>query len=189
MVEGRPGNGDGQLSVPVICVTGRFQPFHCDHLDLVLYALARADVVVIGVTNPDDVARVPHPASAHRHLPDANPWTYPQREVLIRAALARAAVSDSRYRITPFPLDEPAAWPGILPPGTPQLVRVYSDWEREKLRRFTAAGYPPLVLDGDPRSRITASDIRNAMRTGGAWRHLVPPGARELLASWVEAAA
>lgn len=167
-----------------IAVTGRFQPIHFDHLALLQHALTQAHHVVIGITNPEPASRIAHPASAHRHLAAANPWTYDERAALIGAALHSAGIDGARYTILAFPLDEPARWPRLLPPGTPQLVRVFSDWEREKVRRFAAAGYPPQVLEGDPATRLSASDIRSAMQNAEPWQHWVPPGARELLVRW-----
>lgn len=168
----------------LLAVTGRFQPFHVDHLALVRHALGLAARVLIGITNPDGAARAAHPTSAHRHLADANPYSYAQREQLIDAALRADGIDAARVRIVAFPLDEPQRWPALLPPGTPQLVRIYSDWEREKARRFAAAGYPPRVLQGDPATRVTATEIRRRLAAGEPWQHWVPPGARELLAEW-----
>lgn len=167
-----------------IAVTGRFQPIHLDHLALLQHAFAQARHVVIGITNPEPAARTAHPASAHRHLAAANPWTYAERAALIDAALRCDGVKAARYTILPFPLDEPARWPALLPTGTPQLVRVFSDWEREKVRRFASAGYPPRVLEGNAATRLSASDIRSAMQNAEPWQQWVPPGARELLARW-----
>lgn len=182
-------SGDAEGAWPLLAVTGRFQPFHIDHLELVLWALARAQRVCIGITNPVGELRQPHPSSAHRHRADANPWNDAQREALVRAALAAAGVDAARYDIVPFPLDDPARWATRVPPGTPQLVRVFSDWEREKLRRFEAAGWPVVALQGDPARRVSATDIRAALASGAPWRQWVPPGARELLAGWTSAVA
>lgn len=170
----------------LLAVTGRFQPFHNDHLDLVRYALTQARRVVIGITNPDANQCVSHPTSPHRHLAGSNPFSYRQRELLISAALAGDAVEPARVLIVPFPLDEPGRWPQILPVGTPQLVRTFSDWEREKVRRFAAAGYPPIVLQGDPQRRISASEIRDCIAEGGDWQHRVPAEVRTLLSAWLE---
>ena len=147
-------------------------------------ALAIADRVLIGVTNADAAELRRHPASPHRHLTTANPFSFEQRRQLIDAALAAAGVAAARYEILPFPLDEPERWPAIVPPGTPQLVRVFSDWEREKVRRFAAAGYAPRVLTGDAATRVSGSDIRRAMQAWQPWQQWVPPGARELLQRW-----
>lgn len=171
-----------------VAVTGRFQPFHQDHLALVQQALTLASRVIIGVTNADDAQRVAHPASAHRHLDSANPFSFQQRRQLIDAALRAARIAAERVQIIAFPLDEPARWPATLPANTSQLVRVFSDWEREKVQRFQAHAVPVIVMAGDPQQRISGTDIRRAMASGESWQHWVPPGARELLQSWQESA-
>lgn len=165
-------------------LTGRFQPFHNDHLDLVLHALSLAAYVLIGVTNAERAQRVAHPSSGHRHLDSANPYEFEQRRQLVAASLAAQGIAAQRFGIEAFPLENPSAWAGRLPPDTRFLVRVFSDWEREKVRRFEAAGFETLVLPGDVSRRISGTAIRDAMRGGQSWSHWVPPGARELLAEW-----
>lgn len=177
-----PGEGTAPRPFRLLAVTGRFQPFHVQHLELVRLALDRSDQVLIGVTNPDPHDRRAHPASAHRHLESANPYTYAERDRAIAAALQADGVPRSRFRILPFPLDDPDRWPALVPPGTPQLVRVYSAWEREKVRRFDAAGYPAIVLEGDPANRVSGTEIRCRIAAGESWSEWVPPGAREEVA-------
>jgi nicotinamide-nucleotide adenylyltransferase/phosphinothricin biosynthesis protein PhpF len=183
---GVPVASTGAAAHGLAVVTGRFQPFHVQHLELVLLALERAAHVLVGVTNPETEQRRAHPASAHRHLPSANPYTYAQRRTAIEAALRTAGVDASRYSIAPFPLDAPDRWPEIVPPGTPQVVRVYSDWEREKVRRFEAAGYPAIVLQGDEATRVSGTEIRRRIAAGEEWQAWVPPGARERVQSWLD---
>lgn len=175
----------GSFPLPLIAFTGRFQPFHRDHLEMVGHALRLADKVVIGITNPDDSKREHHPSSKHRHLAESNPLTYAQRKQLVAAALQAEGVEPSRFDIVRFPLDEVQRWPDLIPLGTPQLVRVFSDWEREKVRRFAAAGYPPVVLEGNPATRLEATKVRQAMAATGRVPDDVPAGARELLAGWL----
>jgi hypothetical protein len=133
------------------------------------------------------------PRGASGQRASASPGRQPLERCAARGTGPRgtdaADVDPARYDIVPFPLDEPARWPALVPGGTPQLVRVFTDWEREKLRRFEAAGYPVVALQGDPARRISATDIRAALASGAPWQHWVPPGARELLASWTSAAA
>jgi len=165
-----------------IAVTGRFQPFHLDHLELVDFALARAPRVFIAITNPDRRSRVASPESAHRHLDSANPFSWLERLQMIEAALGAAEVARGRYVIVPFPIEAPATWTDYVPAGTTQLVRIYSDWEREKVRRLEAGGYPVIALGGDPGRRLSAGALRAAMARGdGGWSPQVPPGTREYL--------
>jgi len=173
-------------ALPWVVFTGRFQPFHLDHLEMVRHALGLAERVLIGVTNADEANLMPHAASAHRHLASANPFSYQQRVQLIDAALQAETIARERYDIVPFPLDTPERWPGLVALGTPQLVRVYSDWEREKVRRFTAAGYPTLVVEGDAAKRLTATEIRRALSAGEGVPASVPRGAHALLKTWTD---
>lgn len=171
--------------LPLVAFTGRFQPFHSQHLEMVRFALQRATRVLIGITNPEDDHHEHHPTSSHRHLDESNPLSVSQRQQLIEAALFEDGISASCWQVFPFPLDRCECWPLLIPPGTPQLVRVFSAWEREKVRRFEAAGYPPLVVEGDLANRLSASEIRQTIRTSGRVPESVPLGARELLGSWL----
>ena len=165
-----------------IAVTGRFQPFHVDHLELVVHALSLAQQVLICITNPDFRSLQPAPQSDHRHLPAANPFTWLERLRFIEAGLEHHGVARRRYVITPFPLDAPLTWSAYVPAHTPQLVRIFSDWEREKSRRFAAADCPVIELQGDSAKRVSASDIRAAMARGdGGWRDDVPAGTLSVL--------
>lgn len=158
-----------------IAVTGRFQPLHNDHLDLMHRALSAADLLIVGITNPDARSLVEHPDSAHRHTDGANPFSYFERAQWVHAALRESGVDPASFTVTPFPLERPDLWESYIPSGTTQVIRAYSPWERAKAAALEAR-YPVEVIDGDPAVRITASDIRDLIRAGDdAWRSLVPP--------------
>ena len=167
----------------LVAITGRFQPFHRGHMELVAHGLSLAPRILIGITNPDPRSWTAAVASAHRHRADANPFSYLQRLQIIAAALHEARIGRERYDVVPFPLDSPRVWSSYIPHNAVQLVRVFSDWEQEKARHLAAGGYQVKVLIGEPDKRISASDIRAAMSAGQPWAHWVPPGARERLAA------
>ena len=146
-------------------VTGRFQPFHRGHLDLVDLAVAEADEVVIGITNPDPASWREHADSAHRHRPESNPFTYWERHRMISAALVDAGLA-GRCTIVPFPLDRPDVWSDYIPNDAVQFVRAFTPWERAKAEQLRAGGYDVRVIEGDPESAIRASSIRAAWREG-----------------------
>ena len=181
MQAGRPA---GAGRTPLLAITGRFQPFHRDHLELVQHGLETAERVVIGITNPDARSLRAIPASPHRHLDDANPFSYLERLRMIHAALDAVGVDRLRYDIVPFPLDTPAVWETYVPRAATQLVRVYSAWEREKARRLREGGYPVRVLEGDGAARVSGTAIRAALFANTSWSQWVPDGARECLQQW-----
>jgi nicotinamide mononucleotide adenylyltransferase len=166
--------------MPLGCVTGRFQPVHGQHLALFESALADCAHVVVAVTNPDSSARRQEKTSAHRHTPGANPFTYFERVLLLQAALDDWGHA-GQTTVVPFDLTRPELWPEYVPVTARQFVRAYSDWEREKARRLAQGGYAVTLLDGDPTSRLSSSDIRAHMWSGGAWVDLVPAATVPLL--------
>lgn len=156
------------------CVTGRFQPVHHQHLDLFEIALRDTDHLIVAVTNPDPGTRHAEPTSAHRHLADANPFTYFERARLLQAALAARGWT-GRTTIVPFDLTRPEHWPDYVPLHARQVIRAYSGWERHKAELLAGAGYPVTVLDGDPNAKISASDIRARLHGGvQPWADMVP---------------
>lgn len=168
------------------CVTGRFQPVHEQHLELFEIALREADHLIIAVTNPDPGARHEESTSGHRHLAEANPFTYFERARLLQAALADRGWA-GHTTIVPFDLTRPECWPHYVPLHARQVVRAYSSWERHKAGLLADAGYPVTVLDGDPADKVSATDIRAQLRDAPAtWADLVPapvaPILTELLA-------
>lgn len=163
-----------------VALTGRFQPFHSDHLELAHEALRLSRRLLIGITNPDARSLRALPDNRHRHLASANPFSYLERVRMIRAALEAASVAAQRFEIVPFPLETPEACATYIPRGTPQLVRVHSQWERTKARRLQEAGYPVLLLTRAEK-RISASRIRAAIASSEPWESQVPPGVKEVL--------
>jgi nicotinamide-nucleotide adenylyltransferase len=155
------------------CVTGRFHPVHGQHLELFEIALRGADHLIVAVTNPDLGSRHEEPTSPHRHLGSANPFTYYERVRLLEAALAGAALT-SRTTIVPFDLTRGEHWADYVPLHARHLVRAYSDWERHKARLLSDAGYQVSVLEGDPATKLSSSEIRDRIEHGHPWAELVP---------------
>ncbi|MBW0114168.1 adenylyltransferase/cytidyltransferase family protein [Pseudonocardia abyssalis] len=163
------------------CVTGRFQPVHDQHLELIGVALAECDHVIVAVTNPDTEARHEESTSAHRHTRAANPFTYYERSRLLTAALAGAGWAD-RTTIAPFDLTRPTVWADYVPLDARQYVRAYHGWERQKAEALVAGGYPVTVLDGDPAAKRSATEVRVLLAADAGWHDAVPPGVAPLLA-------
>lgn len=163
-------------------MTGRFQPVHEQHLELFEIALRASDHLIVAVTNPDSTARRAEPTSAHRHLAEANPFTYFERAQLLQAALAGRGLT-GRATIVPFDLTRPESWADYVPRHARHVVRAYGPWERRKASLLADAGYAVTVIDGDPATKISATDIRARLSGDpSTWVGLVPAAVAPVLA-------
>lgn len=171
-----------QLLDPWPCVVGRFQPFHRDHLSLVERAAADGGGVIVAVTNAETSWRVPVAEASHRHLAEANLFTYWQRVEMVLAATSDILARD-RLRITPFPIHDPDAWDAYLPVGTECWVRDRGPWEQEKIRLLSNR-YAVRSLDAVT-DEVTGSDIRRRLVAGDeSWCDDVPPSVAALICKW-----
>lgn len=163
------------------CVTGRFQPPHAGHRELIELALSRHSSVVIGVTNPDRSARASNEANPERHRPAANPFTYFERVLLLRALMDSSNIDPSRFIIVPFPLGRASDCRDYVPHDVVQYVRVYSDWELRKVELLRDSGYRVHAIEPEMPKQWSAGAIRKAMVAGADWRDLVPQSTVRLL--------
>ncbi|MDQ6636925.1 MAG: adenylyltransferase/cytidyltransferase family protein [Candidatus Dormibacteraeota bacterium] len=161
-------------------VHGRFQPFHSGHLEYVLQAAARCSELVVGITNPEPGEVPPEPTSPHRHLPEANPFSYWERLLMVRAALGAAGMDLARVAIVPFPIHYPSRWPHYVPPGVTHFIRVFSAWEEAKAERLRAAGYSVVELPVKAKD-VSGTEVRRRLAAGEDWRDLLPAAVAELI--------
>jgi cytidyltransferase-like protein len=162
-------------------IHGRFQPFHNGHLEYLRGAASRCDEIFVGITNPDPERIRPEPADPLRHLPESNPYTYVERLLMVKAAAADAGIGPERLHVIPFPVNEPELWPPYVPRDVVHFIRLFSHWGGTKLDRLRGAGYEVVVLDEGAEKEISGADVREALRSGGGWEALVPPGVAALL--------
>ncbi|MDR3686560.1 MAG: adenylyltransferase/cytidyltransferase family protein [Coriobacteriia bacterium] len=159
-------------------VHGRFQLFHLEHLSYVLHALERCDQLVIGITNPDASQFVAAEESDHRHLREANPFSYNERQLMIRESLVDEGVDLSRIAFVPFHVLDPEQWPYYIPkPGTvTHFMRFFSEWEERKAAELRAHGYEVVQIDAGRSKSITATQVRALLAEDGDWRAFLPAG-------------
>jgi cytidyltransferase-like protein len=162
-------------------IHGRFQPFHLGHLEYLKGAAARCEEVFVGITNPDRERIKAEAADPLRHLPESNPFTYVERLLMVKAAAAEAGIEAERLHVIPFPVNEPELWDAYVPGDVVQFIRLFSDWGDTKLDRLRAAGYEIVVLDEGAEKEISGAEVREALRAGDNWEHLVPPAVAALL--------
>src|SRR5919201_5995892 len=157
-------------------IHGRFQPFHNGHLEYLRGAATRCDEVFVGITNPDPTRIKPEASDPLRHLPESNPYSYVERLLMVKAAALDLGLDLARVHVIPFPVNEPDLWPAYIPEDVVQFIRLFSEWGGTKLDRFREAGYEVVVLDEGSAKEISGADVRGALREGGDWERLVPPG-------------
>jgi cytidyltransferase-like protein len=161
-------------------IHGRFQPFHNGHLEYLRGAAERSEVVFVGITNPDPWRVREEPSDPVRHLPESNPFTYTERLLMIDAVARDEGIP---VHVIPFPVNEPELWPAYVPEGVTQYLRLFSEWGGTKLERMRAAGYDVVILDEGVEKEISGIDVREALRDGGDWEALVPPGVARVIHS------
>jgi cytidyltransferase-like protein len=165
------------------CVTGRFQPFHRDHLELVRQAAEHHGRVIIGITNGDVRARRATPEAPHRHLTEANPFSYWQRLEMILAATAELVPVP--VRVTPFPMHDLEVSGQYVPAETECWVRIRGPWEARKADEL-ALLFPVRRLDPLP-SEVSGTEIRRRLAVGDPrWRDDVPAGVATLIDGWIK---
>ncbi len=172
------------MAVPFVVVHGRFQPFHLEHLAYCRLARERGDTLVVGITNFDPDLVVREPTSATRHEPAANPFSAWERALMIRDALLGDGVAPDRLLVTLLPVHHPERWRHYVPCDpmiARHVVRVFSDWEREKVRRMRDAGLAVEAIH-EPVKSLSASQVRERLAAGSGWEPLVPRAVRE----WIE---
>ena len=160
----------------VACFTGRFQPFHNQHLEVLSALSHEFDRIIIGVTNPDIENLSDHVASLHRHTDAANPFPYESRVQIIKDSISELTdLKNVEIEIIPFDLTQPDSW--TVPAETVFALRIFSVWEASKLDLFTGQGFEVLELPA-PATKISASDIRETLTTNDStWHSHVAPGA------------
>jgi len=165
-------------------IHGRFQPFHLGHLEYLRGAAGRSDEVYVGITNPDPSRVRPEPSDPARHLPESNPWSYTERMLMMKAAASDLGLDLACVHPIPFPVNDPEHRPAYVPAGVTQYIRLFSDWGGTKLDRLREAGYEVVVLDEGAEKEISGAEVRKALRSGGDWESLVPPGVGQVLRSF-----
>lgn len=169
-------------------IHGRFQPFHNGHLEYLRGAAERSEEIFVGITNPDPSRVRPELADPERHLPESNPYTYWERQLMVKGAARDLGLDPARVHVIPFPVNEPELWPAYVPEGVTQYLRLFSEWGGTKLDRLREAGYEVVILDQGAEKEISGREVRAALRERDTWEPLVPPSVAEVLRSLERAA-
>ena len=165
------------------CIHGRFQPFHGGHLEYALQAKERCRRLIVGITNPDPTWVRREASSEHRHADESNPFTYIERALMVEGSLLDEGLEARDFVVVPFPIQAPELCRFYVPEGTLHLVRVYSGWEEEKVRRLRAQGFAVEVLNSGREKVISGSEVRRLIGAGLPWEGLVPKASARIVHS------
>ena len=174
------------ISLETGVIHGRFQVLHNDHLKYLLAGKAMCRHLVVGITNPDPVLTNSVDVDPLRSDPFSNPLSYYERLVLVREVLLEAGLGLDEMSITPLPVTRPELFRHYVPMDALFLLSIYDDWGRQKLEQFSSLGLNTHVLwEVEPENKgISASDVRERMINGQAWKHLVPSASARLMDLW-----
>jgi len=166
-------------------VHGRFQPFHNDHLKFILVAFERADMMYVGITNPDPNLTADDKADSNRSKHFANPYTYFERVEMLHRALPQAGIDPMRFRIVPFPINYPQLLANYCPADAVFFHTIYDAWGDRKKELMESVGLNVEVLWKKPESEkgINASQIRNKIVANEPWEDMVPQAVADYLKS------
>ena len=166
----------GKKQYEVGVIHGRFQILHKDHVKYIMAGKALCDHIVIGITNPDPGMTRSEKSDPGRSKTSANPLTYYERYLCVKAVMKEHQVEPEDYSIVPFPINMPDLYKYYAPEDAVYFVTIYDDWGRHKLERFKSKGLNTHVLREVPieEKGISSTQIRNLMIDDKAWEHLVP---------------
>ncbi|MGC4804619.1 adenylyltransferase/cytidyltransferase family protein [Micromonospora sp. DT233] len=166
---------------PVAVIHGRFQPLHWGHLEYLLAGAERAELLVVGITNPDPTLVALEETDPQRGRPESNPFTYYERYLMVEGALRDAGVAPERVRIVPFPHSFPERLAHYAPRNAVYLLTVYDEWGDTKVDRFQRLGLTTEVMWRRTDKPISGSRVRAAIAAGQDWTDLVPPAVARVI--------
>jgi nicotinamide mononucleotide adenylyltransferase len=167
-------------------IHGRFQVLHNDHLAYLLAGMVLCRHLVVGITNPDPLLTREESVDPKRSRPEANPLTYFERYVMVRAVLEEAGIEGTRFSVVPFPINRPELYRYYVPLDALFFLSIYDDWGRRKMKYLASLGLATHVLRETPARKkgLSASEIRRRMALNEPWEELVPPAVVRLMKKW-----
>lgn len=152
---------------------GRFQPFHLGHLSVIKKAVAENDRLIISI------------GSAEQNFRPANPFTAGERFQMIEAALIEAKIPLDKISIIPVRnINNYALWPRHVEMLLPPFRKIYtgSDTVKKLFENENANRKNPYeIINISMDLKISSTQIRDLMLTGGKWEILVPPAVAEFM--------
>jgi nicotinamide-nucleotide adenylyltransferase len=187
IIDSIQGQKENQM-LEIGMIHGRYQPFHNGHFEYLMQASNYVKKLIVGITNPDPGYTKEVDSDSHRHLPEANPFSYYLRMRMIQKSILCNDSLRERYSdilITPFPINTPEYWKYYIPmDGVVQIMRLLDPWDKEKQKLFQDRGFKVMVLEG--KRLASGIKIRKDISSGGqSWRQEVPLGTVDVLDHWL----
>lgn len=166
-------------------VHGRFQPFHHEHLEYILWGITKAKKCYIAITQPDINNLSETIGAPHRAKKEGNPFTFDERKRMIELTLNRLGIKNERYEIIPFNIDKiedslntlKDKLGGQLPI---QFVKVFSEWEEHKKNIFNNLGIEVIEINESHKEyatkNVTGTLVRELIFSQRNWKDYVPYG-------------
>lgn len=157
-------------------IHGRFQPFHIGHLDYLMEAKSKCSFLYIGIANPDPSLTAYNDKGPHRALEKSNPFTYYERQLMIRELMRSLGISSNEYDFVPFPINRPELIQYYVPKDSAFFITIYDEWGKEKKRILEGLGLNVVVLEegGTNLKKATGTEIRKLIAEGKSWREFIP---------------
>ncbi len=164
-------------------IHGRFQPFHNEHLEYAIGALNRCDFLWIGISIYDISSLSTTEQTSYRSTPEANPFTYTERVIMIRNSLLELGYNHDKFEFTPFPIDNPENLSSFLSKNVICFTTLREKWNFEKMEKLIFNGYKVEVLKEDySQKKISGDKIREMITCSDvAWREMVPKTVSEYI--------
>ncbi|WP_095191743.1 hypothetical protein [Pseudomonas sp. Irchel 3E19] len=181
---------DDACLVDVGMVHGRFQPFHHEHFEYVLYGLSKSKKCLIGITQPDIGKITGCDLLPHRGTSEGNPFTFEERADMIRLSLIDWGISEDRFEILKFDVDQSDDAIATLRQKhneVVQFVRLFSEWELYKKKIFESAGMKVEIVRSEASQfstkNVTGTLVRELIESDRNWRDFVPLGTKLVVSS------
>ncbi len=171
-------------------VHGRFQPFHHEHFEYVLYGVMHSKKCLIGITQPviNDIKECD--ILPHRGKPEGNPYSFEERKNMITLSLDDFGIDRSKYEVIPFDVDDIKSSSKMLLEHTSdnkpvQFMKVFSDWELHKKSKFEEHGFEVRVIrrqenEYSPKN-VTGTLVRELISSNRNWKDFVPAGTKKVI--------
>jgi nicotinamide-nucleotide adenylyltransferase len=139
---------------------GRFQPFHNGHLNVIKEILKRSEKITIVIGGPEK-------------RDERNPFSFRDRELMIRLALHGEGISGKHYKIFKvFDVNGDDEWNvKIKKLGTFDVAYSRNPWVRRCLKKI---GIPVRKHAFYERYKNCGRVVRSRISEGKAWKGLVP---------------